>query len=148
MKNLLSLLLILACVSCNWGKQKAKEAVHKTGEVAAKAGSEFVDGVSQGIEKTFQNQVLLSDALKGKGFSTGKILILGADSTKDNILSVYFMFEKNFEQPITIKVISEEGQEYGRVSQAVKGQAGEAKYIDLVFDKRTNIDGKGKLLFE
>jgi hypothetical protein len=45
-------------------------------------------------------------------------------------------------------VISEDGQEYGRVTQHVKGNKGDAGFTDFVFDKRTNIDGRGKLLFE
>ena len=106
MKYLL-IIFSFAIASCNWGKQKAKEAVHKTGEVVAKAGSEFADGVSKGIEKTFQNQVLISDDLKNKGLKTGKILILGSDSTTDNILSVYFIFDKEFDQKVTIKFISQ-----------------------------------------
>jgi hypothetical protein len=58
------------------------------------------------------------------------------------------MFDNDFDQNIVVKVISDEGQEYGRTTQNLKGQKGEAKYIDFVFDKRTNIDSKGKLLFE
>jgi len=135
-------------LSCNWGKQKAKEAVNKTGEIVAKTGSEFADGVSKGIEKTFQNQVVLSDALKSKGLRTGRILIAGSDSARDNIISAYLIFDQDFDQKITIKVFSPEEQEYGRVSEIIKGQKGEARYVDFTFDKRTNIDGKGKLSFE
>ena len=60
----LFIIIILTSVSCNWAKQKTKETVNKAGEVVAKTGSEFVDGVSKGVEKTFQNQVVLSDQLK------------------------------------------------------------------------------------
>jgi hypothetical protein len=62
------LLLFLAIIftSCNWAKQKTKDTVNKTGEVVAKTGSEFVNGVSKGIEKTFQNDVVLSGDLQSK----------------------------------------------------------------------------------
>ena len=46
MKYLL-IILALTFASCNWAKQKTKETVNKTGEVVAKAGSEFVNGVSK-----------------------------------------------------------------------------------------------------
>lgn len=144
MKYLL-LILILVASSCNWAKDKTKETVNKTGEVVGKAGSEFVDGLSKGIERTFQNEVVLSERLKTLGLKPGKILILGSDSTTDNILSVYLIFEKDFDSPVTIKVISPEGQEYGRKTEHIKGKKDEAAYVDFVFDKRTNIDGKGKL---
>ena len=144
----LIIILPLVLASCDWAKQKTKETVNMTGEVVAKTGSEFVDGVSKGIEKTFQNEVVFSDQLKKQGLKSGKIIIHGTDSTKNNILTTYLIFDGNISQKITIKVISNEGQEYGRVTEHIKGQQGEAKYFDIVFDKRTNIDGKGKLLFE
>ncbi len=147
MKYLL-IILTLTTASCNWAKQKTKETVNKTGEVIAKTGSEFVNGVSKGIEKTFQNDVMFTDQLKKQGLATGKIIIHGTDSSTDNILTAYLIFNDNLDQDITIKVISEEGQEYGRVTQHIVGQKGDAKYFDFIFDKRANIDGKGKLLFE
>ena len=102
------LILTLVLVSCNWTKQKAKDTVNKAGEVVAKTGSEFVSGVSKGIEKTFQNQVVISDQLKESGLRTGKIIIHGTDSSVDNILSAYLIFDGNIDQNITIKAISEE----------------------------------------
>lgn len=135
-------------VSCNWVTNRAKQTVNRTGEVVAKTGSEFADGVSKGVEKTFKNEVVISNTLKQQGFGIGKIIINSTDSTTDNILTTYIIFDNNLDRNITVKVINEEGQEYGRVTQNIKGQKGEAKYIDLVFDKRTNIDGKGKVIFE
>ena len=147
MKYILIFISLTLC-SCNWAKQKTKETVNKTGEVAGKAGSEFVDGVSKGVENSFRNEVVLSNGLKDKGIETGKISIHSTDSTSDNILTTYLIFNKEFDQEIRVKLMNELGQEYGRQSQNIKGKAGEAKYIDFVFDKRTNIDGKGKITFE
>ena len=134
--------------SCHNAGRKAKESINKTGEAVGKAGSEFVNGVSKGVERTFQNEVIVSEELKKDGLKTGKIIISGTDSTTDNILSVYLIFDKRFEQKITVKVFSENGQEYGRASQVIKAQNGDAKYFDFLFDNRTNIDSKGKVTFE
>lgn len=147
MKYLFIFFAVTLC-SCNWAKEKTKAAVNKTGEAVAKTGSEFAQGLSKGIEKTFRNEIVLTDQLKKQGLQTGKIIIRSTDSTSDNILTAYLIFENNFDQDITIKVIDEGGQEYGRVTQNIEGHKGEAKYIDFVFDKRTNIDSKGKLLFQ
>lgn len=147
MKYLL-IVFTMTFVSCNWAKRKTKETVNKTGEMVAKTGSEFVDGVAKGVEKTFQNQVVISEQLKRQGLQTGKIIISSTDSSTDNVLTTYLIFNDNFDQNVTIKVLNEQDQEYGRATQNLKGQKGEAKYIDFVFDKRTNIDGKGKLVFE
>lgn len=148
MKYIFILLSTVFITSCNWFKQKTKETVNKTGEVVAKTGSEFVDGVSKGVEKTFQNEVTFSDKLKNEGLKSGKIIINSSESSTDNILTTYLIFDNNIEEKITVKVFNEAGLEYGRVTQIVKGQKDEAKYIDFVFDKRTNIDGKGKVTFE
>jgi len=137
-----------AICSCNWTKDKAKETANNTGEVVAKTGSEFVDGVSKGIEKSFSNEIILSETLKTNGIKTGKIIIRSTDSTTDNIISAYLIFEKDFDQKIWVKVFDESGLEYGRTTQIVTAKANEAKYFDFVFDKRTNIDGKGKISFE
>ena len=145
------LLLILSTgllTSCNWFKQKTKDTVNKSGEIVAKTGSEFVDGVSKGVEKTFQNTVIFSDKLQKDGLRAGKIIINSSDTSVDNILTAYLIFENDIDENVTVKVFNENGLEYGRVSQKVKGQKGDAKYVDLVFDKRTNIDGRGKVTFE
>ena len=146
--NILSVSILLITASCNWAKDKAKDAANKTGEAVAKTGSEFADGVARGIQKTFSNEVVVSDNLKTNGLTTGKIIITGTDSTTDNILSAYLIFAKDFNQQLLIKVFDQQGLEYGRTNQLITAKAGEAKYIDFIFDKRTNIDGKGKISFE
>jgi len=66
MKYLL-IVLVFISFACNWAKEKTKNAVNKTGEVVAKTGAEFAQGVSKGIEKTFQNEVEIADPLKKQG---------------------------------------------------------------------------------
>jgi hypothetical protein len=141
-------ILAFALFSCNCAKDKVRSTVNKTGEVVAQTGAEFAQGVTKGVEKTYQNKVFISDQLKGDGISTGKIIIHGTDTTTDNVVTAYLIFENDFNKDVTIKVFSDAGQEYGRVTQNVTGQKGEAKYFDFIFDKRTNIDSKGKLIFE
>ncbi|RYY66714.1 MAG: hypothetical protein EOO12_03420 [Chitinophagaceae bacterium] len=148
MKFLHLVVAALLLGSCNWFKQKTKDTVNKTGEVVGKAGSEFVNGVSKGVEKSFENAVVVSDALKGEGLHTGKVLINGTDSTSDNIVTAYLIFDKDLSHVLTVKVFTAGGQEYGRVSQPVTGKRNEARYVDFVFDKRTNIDGKGTITME
>ena len=148
MKYVMLLLISVILCSCNWAKHKAKDTVNKSGEIVAKAGSEFADGVSKGVEKTFESEVKFSDPLIKKGLKSGKILINSSDSATDNILTAYLIFDNDIDQVVTIKVFNESGQEYGRVTQAVKGTKGEAKYLDFVFDKRTNLDGKSKITIE
>jgi hypothetical protein len=140
--------LALVTASCNWAEQKAKNTVNKTGEVVGKAGSEFVNGVAKGVEKTFENEVKFSDPLIKQGLEAGKIVIGSSEHHSDDIISAYLIFNNNFDQVVTIKVFSPQGKEYGRVRQTVKGKKGDAFYVDFAFDGRTKIDGKGTISFE
>jgi hypothetical protein len=134
--------------SCNWFKEKTKQTVNKTGEVVAQTGSEFVDGVSKGVEKSFKNDILISDDLKQKGLSVGKVIINSSDTSTDNILTAYLIFDKDLNQSLVAKIYTDENKEYGRAFKEIKSKKGEAKYFDFVFDKRTNIDGRGKIILE
>ncbi|MEN9521656.1 MAG: hypothetical protein RL065_33 [Bacteroidota bacterium] len=134
--------------SCNWFKEKTKETVNKTGEVVAQTGSEFVDGVSKGVEKSFKNEIIISDDLKQKGLNVGKVIINSSDTSTDNILTAYLIFDKDFNQNLVVKIFNDDNKEYGRVTKEIKTKKGEAKYFDFVFDKRTNIDGRGKIIVE
>lgn len=131
----MSVSILLITASCNWAKDKAKDAANKTGEAVAKTSSEFADGVAKGIQKTFSNEVILSDNLKTNGLTTGKIIIASTDSTTDNILSAYLIFAKDFNQQLSIKVFDEQGLEYGRTNQLITAKSGEAKYVDLFLIK-------------
>ena len=144
--NIICILIVISTISCTW--DKAKDAANKTGETVAKAGSEVVDGVVKGVQETFSNEVVVSDNLKTNGLKTGKIIITSTDSATDNMISAYLIFERDFNQQVSIKVFDGQGLEYGRTNQLISAKAGEAKYVDFIFDKRTNIDGKGKISFE
>ena len=148
MRAFIVILLVVTLWSCDWAKGKAKDTVNKTGEIVAKTGSEFVNGVEKGVQKTFSNDIQLSNDLVNKGVKTGRVNIHGTDSTTDNIITIYLIFDNDFNQTITAKVYDEQHLEYGRTSQLVAAKKGEAKYFDFIFDKRTNIDSKGKILFE
>ncbi len=130
-----------------WSVKSISETL-KSDKNVAQTGSEFVNGVSKGIEKTFANEGKLSEHLIAAGLKPGKMTTHGSDSTTDNVLTAYLIFEKDFNQQVTAKVFDESGQEYGRSMLLIKAQKGEAKYFDFVFDQRTNIDGKGVITFE
>ncbi|ANI89364.1 hypothetical protein A9P82_08705 [Arachidicoccus ginsenosidimutans] len=147
-KSIILFFSVLTFASCNWFKNKAKNAVNKTGEVVGKTGSEFISGVSKGVEKTFQNETDFSNKLKQDGLASDKIIIRSSDTSTDNILSVYFIFNNDFSKDITAKLFDNAGNEYGRTSEKIVGKKGEAKYVDFVFDKRIVIDTKGKITFE
>lgn len=145
---ILFLLISTAISSCDWAKDKTKNAVNKAGEIVGKTGSEFGDGIYKGVKKTFENEVKISDELKAKGLELGEVLINSTDSTTDNILTAYVIFNDNFEEEITIKVINENGKEYGRLTEKIKAEKGKARHIDFTFEKHVNIGTKGNITIE
>lgn len=148
MKKIILILIFINLASCNWFKEKTKQTINKSGEIVSKTGSEFIDGVSKGVDKTFESKVEFSKELEKLELTAGKISVNNSENGVNNIVSVYLIFGKNVEKNITMKVFDEYKQEYGRTNLIVKGNVGEAKYFDFEFDKRTNITGKGTITLE
>ncbi len=140
--------LLTAFAACDRVKQTARETINKTGETVGRTTTEFADGVSEGIDKTFQSELAISQALRQEGLRAGRFSIDGTDTTKNNVLTVYLIFDQHFDKDLVVKVVDRKGVEYGRVRQNIAGAPGEAKYVDFVFNKRTRIESKSKLMIE
>ena len=140
--------LTLTMTSCDWVKGKAKKTINKTGEIVGKSGSEFGDGIYRGVKKTFENDVKISDQLKAKGLELGEVLINSSETATDNVLTTYIVFNDNFDQEITIKIFNENGKEYGRITENLKGEKGKAQHFDFTFDEHVNIGTKGNITIE
>jgi hypothetical protein len=125
------------------GNEKLGEASEKVGESTAT----IVKKVKSGIEKVSKINIDISENLKNKGISTGKVE-LGSKQGRHNMLSIYMIFEKKVNRNITLKVTDSQGLEIGRTKTLVNAAAGDAKYFDFVFDKRTNIDRDNKIIME
>lgn len=143
--------VLLLFVSCS-------NIVHKTNEVATSTAKEvgqqvgekstqFVGGVKDGIDRAYGCTVELSPGLKAQGLEMGKFVI-SKDSGSDanNKLSVYLIANKQTDIVITAQVYDAAGKEYGRVTTILKWHAAEAHYVDFVFDKRTDIEGRSKIV--
>jgi len=149
MKHIISILSILMLLaSCGKVKEKAKETINKSGETVGKTATEFFEGVAEGIDKTLQCELSLSQSLIDKGLKTGKFAIDNADGGRNNQLTVYLIFDKDFKSPVTAKVFDKNGLEVGRAKIDVEGKVNEAGYFDFIFDKRTYIEVKSKIVLE
>jgi hypothetical protein len=143
--NILFLCLYIALMGCNGNGVNGK--LHHASEKAGEAVSEIAKGVSQGVEKSFEIQIEKADSNALRGIELGKIELKSKEGT-DNMLSVYFVFKKDFSKKIMIRVYDSKGLEMGRCSQLVKGKKDEAGFTDFIFDKRTNIDRDSKIVME
>ena len=147
-KSFLILLIFPAFLSCNSAKEKAKDVVSKAAETAGEVTTEAVKGVKAGIDKSLDCNIELSQSLKDKGIETGKMIISGSTDSSSNILSAYFVFNKDFSSVVSVKIFDKKGLEYGRLQKKIQCKKGEAAFIDFVFDSRTDIENKSKFIIE
>ena len=141
----LFLSLIFVLNSCDFLKDKSKQAINKTGEVAGKTATEFVEGVGHGIDESLSLTIDLSEELLSAGLETGAYLTESRNEGTDNVLSLYVIFNNDFSDTLSVKVFNKDGLEMGRTKTMVEGKKGTAAYFDFEFDKRTNIESKGKV---
>ena len=143
------LLLIGACISCTRVKNTAKEVLNKSGEAVGSSSSEFIEGITEGVQRTIDCEIILSDKLKEKGIETGKFSVHNDSiGNANNVLALYLIFNKDFEGEIMAKALDKKGLEFGRCKLKLEGTEGDAKFVDFVFDKRTNIEVKSKIYIE
>ena len=64
----------------------------------------------------------LSEELANAGVKLGAHTISSTDEGNDNKLSIYFIFEKDFQKTVVIKVLNKQQVEVGRIKQEVKGK--------------------------
>jgi len=149
MKKFSLIIFSLLILSCNKVKETAKETINKGGEAVGKTATEFVEGVTEGVDRTLDCKVELSQNLINNGVKTGKFTIENDSiGNKNNKMVVYFIFDKKIDQELSVKVFDKKGLECGRSKLKIKGVIGEAKYYDIVFDKRTNVETKSIIKFE
>lgn len=127
---------------------EAKEKINRVGDVAGETVGEFVSGVSSGVSKAFDVKVTLPSGLADQGLKFGKVTVSSDTVGTDNLLTLYVIFEKNFKGTLTAKVFDDKQLEMGRARVGLRGKAGEARFVEFHFDRRTNIDTNSKIVVE
>jgi len=135
--------------SCERVKNKTQDTINAGGEAVGQSATEFVEGISEGIDKTLESKVKLSPNLITNGLSTGKFEIsdnpLGGN---DNLLTLYLIFDKDFDGILRVKVFDKNGLETGRAKLEVKGIKGDANYFDFTFGDRVKIEARSLIVVE
>jgi hypothetical protein len=126
------------------GNERMQAATEKVGETASKA----VKGLKTGIEKATKINIELSENLKTRGLTLGKTKLDSKNGGRHNMLNIYMIFDKKMNRNVLLKVFNNQNEEIGRTKTLISGDAGEAKYFDFIFDKRTNIDRDFKIMME
>ena len=135
-------LTFFSILSCNSIQDKARNTINKTGEIAGSGTAEFVKGIKEGIDKTLQCKVETDQRLSNKGVRTGKFYISHDTNGTSNVLTVYVIFDRDYKDHLTATVFDRNNQEYGRATLNLEKHAGEASFLDFIFDKRTEIESK------
>ena len=144
----LFLFSLLCFLSCGRLKNAAHEGINKGGEVVGSSASEFIDGVSQGIQTNTLCSLKISDSLISKGLDKGQYEVKSFAMSNDNKVTVYLIFNQELNDTVIMKAFNRDQQEIGRSKLFVAGAKDEAKYFDFLFDERTDIDPKGSLILE
>ena len=142
------ILLLTALMSCNRIANKTKEGINKGGEVVGESATEFFDGVSVGVDKTLDCEILLSKHLISKGLKKGVYDIESQPIGNNNKLTLYLIFDKDFSKEVIAKAYNKKGQEIGRTKAIITGNAGDASYFDFEFDERTDIGYRNRITIE
>ena len=145
---IITLSVLMLLVSCGRIRENAKETINKSGKTVGKTATEFFEGVSEGIDKTLQCELSLSDSLIDRGVKTGKFMIDNAEGGRNNQLTIYLIFDKDFKSSVSAKAFDKNGLEIGRAKIDVEQKADEAGYFDFVFDKRSYIEARSKIVLE
>ncbi|MBU2921405.1 hypothetical protein KO504_08630 [Winogradskyella psychrotolerans] len=61
--QLTTLILLLSFFSCDRIANKTKEGINRGGEVVGESATEFFEGVSEGVDKTLECKIILSNNL-------------------------------------------------------------------------------------
>ncbi len=147
--------MALSLTGCEELTGKGGAGLHKAGETVGRSATVIVDGIGEGIKRADKRQLVLSEELKKRGLRTGKFKVDKAESgltdkepEGDNRLTIYCIFDKNFDRAVTVTLSDEAGEEYGRTRVKVTGRAGDARNVDFVFDPRTDIERGTKMVVE
>lgn len=141
--------IFLMLFSCERVKNKTQETINAGGEAVGKSATEFVEGVSEGIDKTLEVKVKLSPNLIQNGLTTGKFEITDSpQGGSDNLLTLYLIFDKDFDGILRVTVFDKNGLETGRAKLEVQGEKAHADYFDFTFSTRVKIEARSLIVVE
>jgi len=124
------------------------QAIESGAETAGKAAGTIAQHVGSGVEQAFELKPDLSPRLSNAGVQLGKTLIGSEGEGTDNKLSVYFIATRKLNLQISARVSDVKGQETGRTNSMLQLDSGQARYLDFLFDKYTNMDSDSRIYLD
>lgn len=135
---------ILSLGSCH----RVGRAIESGAETAGKAAGSIAQHVGSGVEQAFEPKPEMDPRLINAGLKLGKTLIGSEGEGTDNKLSVYFIATRRMDVNISARVSDVKGQEIGRASSRLQLDSGQARYLEFLFDKYTNMDSDSRIYLD
>ena len=134
-------LLLLSLVGCDRVKQKDKETLRQPSETVGQSATVVADGLATGAQREAA-QARLGAALQARGLRLGKSFVNGDDSVRAGRpqLSLYVIFERAFRDTVLVRLLDNNGVEYGRSRVLVQGRADEARPFPVRFDSHLHFE--------
>ena len=145
-RNSTAAFILLVIVGLFYSCGRIKNSANKSGEAAGEVATEFFEGVSEGVEKTLENEVSLKNL---DMLQTGKSSISSSNKGgNNNKLELYVIFNETFSDTLIAKSFDKNKRESGRTKCFVSGKKGDAGYFDFHFDQRTELEARSILTIE
>jgi len=142
------IVLVIGLSSCDWAGEKTKNALNKGGELAGSAATEVIEGVTTGVEETWSVEVRLSEGLKAQGLAIGRTQVESDSADRDNRLIIYLSAKSSISDTLTATAFDQEGVEMGRAHLLLHLPASSADYHTFVFQSRTDLERKSRVVIE
>ncbi|MEH1006604.1 hypothetical protein VDP25_02585 [Winogradskyella sp. ECml5-4] len=93
-------------------------------------------------------KIILSNDLQKNGIKTGAYVIDSQSSSNKNKLTLYIMFDTDFNKEVIAKAYNKSELEIGRAKTTIQGQEGDAGYYTFLFNKQTDIGFRNTIIIE
>jgi hypothetical protein len=133
-RMLVPLVVAIALVGCGKdGENKSKDA----GKTVGESITNFTAGVGEGIDKSLQTDVELTQAVADRGLTKTVAKSKALDGGGKGF-SVYLVSKTAFTGKLMAKALNKEGLEIGRSTVDVEFGADDAKYVGFSFPRETD----------
>ena len=128
-------------LGCDRVKHTAKDTLRRTSETVGQSATVVADGLATGAQHEAV-QIALSPALRARGLQLGKSFLASNDSVRAGRpqLSLYVIFNRGFSDTVRVRVLDNQGLEYGRSRLLLRGRADEARPVPVRFDPHTSFE--------
>jgi|JI9StandDraft_1071089.scaffolds.fasta_scaffold185203_3 hypothetical protein len=140
------IILSIAAVGCGRVVDGTKGALNKGGEIAGSAATEVIEGVASGVQRSWGLTIEPSQDLVARGLVVGKVQVETNSAGSANTLIIYLSTDRSIQDTLHATAFDEEGREMGRSAFAVDLPAGSADFHTILFQERTDLERKSRVV--